>query len=85
MPLVSIILPAHNEAEVIDRAIESVRTQTLEDFELIVVDDCSDDGTADIASSYDDPRMEVVRHSYIHNQLCRRPLPEVWKYFWTKG
>jgi len=63
MPLVSVILPAHNEADVIDRAIESVRTQTLEDFELIVVDDCSDDGTADIASSYDDPRMEVVRHS----------------------
>ena len=63
MPLVSVIIPAHNEADVIDRAIESVRTQTLEDFELIVVNDCSDDGTADIASSYDDPRMEVVRHS----------------------
>jgi glycosyltransferase involved in cell wall biosynthesis len=63
MTEVSVILPAYNEADVIDRAIESVRTQTLEDFELIVVDDCSDDGTADIASSYDDPRMEVVRHS----------------------
>jgi glycosyltransferase involved in cell wall biosynthesis len=63
MPLVSVIIPAHNEADVIDRAIESVRTQTLEDFELIVVDDCSDDGTADIASSYDDPRMEVICHS----------------------
>ena len=63
MTEVSVILPAYNEADVIDRAIESVRTQTLEDFELIIVDDCSDDGTADIASSYDDPRMEVVRHS----------------------
>jgi len=63
MPLVSVIIPVHNEANVIDRAIESVRTQTLEDFELIVVDDCSDNGTADIASSYDDPRMEVVHHS----------------------
>lgn len=63
MPLVSVIIPAHNEADVIDRAIESVRTQTLEDFELIVVDDCSDDRTADAASSYDDPRMKIVRHS----------------------
>ena len=63
MTEVSVILPAYNEADVIDRAIESVRNQTLEDFKLIVVDDCSDDGTADIASSYDDPRMEVVRHS----------------------
>ena len=63
MPLVSVTIPAHNEADVIDRAIESVRTQTLEDFELIVIGDCSDDGTADTASSYDDPRMEVVHHS----------------------
>ena len=63
MTEVSVILPAYNEAEVIDRAIESVRTQTLEDFELIVVDDCSDDGTVDIASSYEDSRIEVVEHS----------------------
>jgi glycosyltransferase involved in cell wall biosynthesis len=63
MTEVSVILPAYNEADVIDRAIESVRTQTLGDFELIIVDDCSDDGTADIASSYDDPRMAVVHHS----------------------
>ena len=63
MTEVSVILPAYNEAEVIDRAIESVRTQTFEDFELIVVDDCSDDGTVDIASSYEDSRIEVVEHS----------------------
>ena len=37
MPLVSVILPAHNEAEVIDRAIKSVRTQTLEDSFINVV------------------------------------------------
>jgi glycosyltransferase involved in cell wall biosynthesis len=63
MTEVSVILPAYNEADVIDRAIESVRNQTLEDFELIVVDDSSDDGTADIAYSYDDSCMEVIRHS----------------------
>src|SRR5262249_31661981 len=36
--------------------------QTLHDLELIVVDDCSTDGTADVAASFRDPRVTVVRN-----------------------
>lgn len=42
---VSIIIPCYNEKNTIERAIEAVRNAPIEDKEIIVVDDCSDDGT----------------------------------------
>jgi glycosyltransferase involved in cell wall biosynthesis len=45
MPLVSVILPTCNRASLLGRAIKSVLDQTFRDFECIVVDDASDDGT----------------------------------------
>ena len=63
MTKINMTLPAYNKADVINRAIRSVRNQTLEDFELIIVDNCSNDETVDIASSYEDSRIEVVEHS----------------------
>lgn len=60
MPRIAVIMPAYNRAAVIGRAIESVLAQDLRDFELIVVDDGSTDGTADIARSYRDRRVRLV-------------------------
>jgi GT2 family glycosyltransferase len=57
----SIVMAAHNSAATIAQAIESVRGQTRSDWELIVVDDGSRDGTAEIAEALDDPRVRVVR------------------------
>jgi GT2 family glycosyltransferase len=54
-------MAAYNNASTIGEAIESVRRQTRSDWELIVVDDCSRDGTPDIAEGMDDPRIRVVR------------------------
>ena len=51
-PRVSIIVPTYNRAGLIGRAIESVRTQTFSDWELIVVDDGSTDGTPAVVESY---------------------------------
>lgn len=51
--LLSIIIPTHNRAELLPRAIESVLAQSLPDWELIVVDDGSTDHTPAIISSYD--------------------------------
>lgn len=42
-PLVSVIVPAHNAADYLGECVDSIRSQTLADWELILVDDASDD------------------------------------------
>jgi glycosyltransferase involved in cell wall biosynthesis len=61
-PKVSVCIPAYNHSKYIEQAIESVLTQTITDFELIVVDDCSSDDTFEIAKKYKDPRIKVYRN-----------------------
>ena len=62
-PKVSIVMPAYKAAGFIALAIASVRAQTLPDWELIIVDDCSPDDTADvaIAAAGGDSRVKLVR------------------------
>lgn len=61
MPLVSVLITAYNRRDFIAAAIESVLASSLIDFELIVVDDGSTDGTAGIALEFaaKDPRIRV--------------------------
>ncbi len=60
-PAVSVLMTAFNRERYIALAIESVLGQSFEDFELVVVDDASDDRTVDIARKYEaDPRVRVV-------------------------
>ena len=51
-PLVSVIIPNYNCAEFVDKAIESVLSQTYKNIEIIVVDDGSTDNSIEILSSY---------------------------------
>jgi glycosyltransferase involved in cell wall biosynthesis len=63
-PLFSVVIPAYNRARVIGRAIGSVLAQTLAEFELIVVDDGSADGTREVVQGVGDPR---VRYHFQEN------------------
>lgn len=61
-PRVSVVIPARNRATLIGTAIDSVLTQTFNDFELIVVDDGSTDDTVDVVRRYTDPRIRLVHN-----------------------
>ena len=59
-PLVSVLMTAYNREKYIAEAIESVLASTFQDFELIIVDDCSRDHTVEIVRRYtSDPRLQV--------------------------
>jgi glycosyltransferase involved in cell wall biosynthesis len=60
MPEISVVIPAHNSAITLRETLESVLAQTLQDLEVIVIDDGSTDDTATLAVSTDDPRVRVV-------------------------
>lgn len=62
-PRVSVIIPAHNGAPYLGEAIQSVLDQTYPHFELIVVDDASQDETCLVVNSFDDPRVIYIAHS----------------------
>lgn len=70
-PLVSVIVPARNEAHNIARCAASILSTTYPRLELVVVDDASTDGTPDIAANAaaGDTRVRIVRTA---------PLPEGW-------
>lgn len=62
-PLVSIVIPVFNDEDVISGALDSCLRQTVEDIEIVVVDDASTDGTAAIVEKYvsQDPRVRLIR------------------------
>jgi hypothetical protein len=70
-PRVSVLVPARNEARAIGRLCREVLASTGVDLELVILDDASDDGTADIVRGIaaSDPRVRLV---------SGRPLPAGW-------
>lgn len=59
-PLISVLMPAFNVEHYVGPAIESVLKQSFTDFEFIVLDDGSSDGTAKIIDTYSDPRLTKI-------------------------
>ena len=59
--LVSVITPTRNRSSLLRRAVDSVRAQSYGRWELVVVDDGSEDDTASVLASYDDPRITALR------------------------
>jgi glycosyltransferase involved in cell wall biosynthesis len=62
-PHVSVVLAVHNGEAYVAEAVQSVLAQDYEDFELVVVDDGSTDGTLAMVQSFHDPRIHVLRSS----------------------
>lgn len=60
-PRVSILMPAYNAAPYLREAVDSIMGQSFQDFELIVLDDASTDGSVSILNSYSDSR--IVRYT----------------------
>jgi glycosyltransferase involved in cell wall biosynthesis len=61
-PAITVAMVTYNSARFLRDAIDSVLAQEFEDFELLICDDGSHDGTPEIAAGYDDPRIRLVRN-----------------------
>src|ERR1700709_1212651 len=59
-PFFSVIIPVYNRAAPLRAAIESVRAQSCQDFEIVVVDDGSDDDPRGVVDSFQDPRIRFI-------------------------
>lgn len=59
-PKFSILMPTYNQAHYIKESIDSVLSQTIDDFELIVCNDGSTDNTLEVLAQFTDPRVKVV-------------------------
>src|SRR5262249_31586144 len=59
---ISVVIPTRNRAQLLARALGSALAQACDSFEVIVVDDASSDGTADLLRDNSDARVRVVRN-----------------------
>src|ERR1700744_1450602 len=79
-PLVSIVVPVYNDAEFLPECMESILAQTYQNWDCTIVNNCSTDGSAEIARQYvaRDPRIRVhnnerfLRAIQNHNAALRR-------------
>lgn len=60
----SILCPCFNHEKYVSSFIKSVLSQTYQNFELIIVDDCSTDKSVEIIKSFNDKRIKLVQHNY---------------------
>ena len=59
-PLVTVLMTVYNGEKFLSQAIDSVLRQTYSEFELLIIDDCSNDNSVNVIKSYNDKRIELV-------------------------
>jgi len=64
-PLVSVILPVYNDSVFVQEAVDSVLNQTFKNFELIIVDDGSDEPTKNALSNFKNEQRYVVNKRHV--------------------
>ena len=84
-PTVSFVVPCYKLAHLLPECVHSILAQTYRDFEVLIMDDCSPDDTAEVARSFGDSRIKHVRHStnlgHLRNYNAGIALAE-GKYLW---
>ncbi len=78
MPKISVILPNYNHAQYLPQRIESILNQTYQDFELIILDDCSTDNSMEVLSKY--ASHPKVSHFVVNEQNSGNTFKQ-----WNKG
>ena len=73
MPKVSVIVPNYNHARFLERRLESILTQTYQDFELIILDDYSSDNSIEIIEKYRDD----IYDQYYYIPMCREGILQI--------
>jgi len=61
-PFFSVLITAYNRRDQVERCIRSCTEQTFDDFEIVVVDDASTDGTGAVLRAIDEPRLRIITH-----------------------
>lgn len=61
-PLLSVIIPTYNSSKFIDNTIQSILNQTYKNFELLILDDCSQDDTIQKIQNYKDKRIRILKN-----------------------
>ncbi|PYV86014.1 MAG: glycosyl transferase, partial [Acidobacteria bacterium] len=76
---VTVLMPVYNEAGVVQTAVESILRQTYKDWDLLIIDDGSTDGTSTLVQSIaeKDPRITVIRNAA--NRGISAALNQGWK------
>lgn len=70
---ISIIIPTHNRVKQLKECIDSIYSQTYQNFEIIIIDDCSEDETNSIYSTYEDNRLKyILNENNLGNGLTRQ-------------
>ena len=62
---ISVLMPTYNVAAFVAASIESILDQSFQDFEFIIIDDGSTDGTSEVVGAYGDPRIVFVQRRHL--------------------
>ena len=61
-PLISVVMPVYNAGEYVQRSVDSILSQTMRDYEFIILDDSSSDSSGSIIGGFSDPRIRYVQN-----------------------
>jgi glycosyltransferase involved in cell wall biosynthesis len=61
IPLISVVLPVYNVQDYIEECVASILNQSVQDFEVVIIDDCSTDKTVEIIESFNDQRIQITK------------------------